>query len=166
MSISLRAPAFITLAASLAFALWLSQPRAPRSSASAGDGAAAATPCPLATPEPLWVEPVTSLTDALTQTITVFIGNGEAVTVTAESGVFDVFGAYSATGAPAEVDLDLLPGVTHHLQVVAHVRQVWNGLCPYGDYSLSTQQDREGRPLVIRQGAWIRYFLPLIVVGP
>lgn len=166
MSISLRAPAFFMLAVSLAFVLWLSVPRAPRSAALAGDGAAAATPCPLATPEPLWVEPVISPTDALTQTITVFIGNGEAVTVTAESGVFDVFGAYTAFSAPAEVDVDLLPGVTHHLQVVARVRPVWNGPCPYGGYSLSTQRDREGRPLVVRQGAWIHYFLPLIVVGP
>jgi len=46
------------------------------------------TLCPLATPEPLWVDLVTSPTDQLTQTITVYLGNGEAVTVTAESLLF------------------------------------------------------------------------------
>jgi hypothetical protein len=40
------------------------------------------------TPEPLWLDPVTSPTGELDQTIVVYIGNGETVTVTWESGTF------------------------------------------------------------------------------
>ena len=46
------------------------------------------TQCPQATPEFFTVEPVTSPTSELTQVITVDLGNGEAITVTTESGVF------------------------------------------------------------------------------
>lgn len=34
------------------------------------------TQCPTATPEPLWVEPVTSPTSLRSQVITVYLGNG------------------------------------------------------------------------------------------
>ncbi|MGB0387535.1 MAG: hypothetical protein ACPGWR_22175, partial [Ardenticatenaceae bacterium] len=75
------------------------------------------TLCPIATFEPLWVEPVTSPTDQLTQTITIRIGNGEAVTVTAESGLFALTGDFNAYNNPAEVEINLLPDTTHHLTV-------------------------------------------------
>ena len=113
-----------------------------------------ATPilCPQPTPEPLWVDPVISPTDLLAQTLIVRIGNGDAVTVTAESGVFTSTGSFGTYGNPAAVELRLLPDTIHHLSVAAHVRRViqWGG-CVYGDYTLNTDRDRNGAPLAIQQ---------------
>lgn len=109
------------------------------------------TRCPIATFEPLWVEPVTSPTDQLTQTITIRIGNGEAVTVTAESGLFALTGDFDAYNNPAEVEINLLPDTTHHLSVKARVEEREQGGCPFGGYVLSTTQDRFSNPLLIMQ---------------
>ena len=119
------------------------------------------TRCPSTTPEPLWVEPVISPTNLLTQTITVRIGNGEAVTVTAESGVFTATGSFNAYGNPARVTVDLLAGVTHNLEVRARVRKIEQAGCIYGGYTLYTTRDRYGQPLVIEQVAGRSYYLPL-----
>ncbi len=100
--------------------------------------------CPAATPEWLRVEPVTSPTDLLSQTVTVTMGNMEAVTITTESGVF------TATGPPVEVTL--LPNTVHHLEVVAKVREIWNYGCRFGGYTLRTTQDTNGALLIIEQG--------------
>lgn len=104
-------------------------------------------PCPLATPEFFLVEPVTSPTDELSQTISVDLGNGETITVTSESGVvtvpFDTF--------PKEIEIPLLPDTTHNLLVEGKVRKVTQGECTYGGYVLSTTTDRDGGPLVIEQ---------------
>jgi hypothetical protein len=110
------------------------------------------TVCPQATSELLWVEPVTSPTDLLAQTLVVRIGNGDAVTVTTASGVFTRTGSFGVYGSPALVELTLLPDTTHQLGVAAHVRRVagWGG-CQYGDYTLTTGLDRNGAPLIIRQ---------------
>ncbi len=128
------------------------------------------TRCPSATPELLWVEPVISPTGLLTQTIAVRIGNGEAVTVTAESGVFTATGSFGVYGAPALLPIDLLPDMTHHLQVQARVRTVYQWGCKYGGYTLSTSWDRYGAPLVIEQVRATatplpRLYLPLILRG-
>ncbi len=119
------------------------------------------TRCPSTTPEPLWVEPVISPTNLLTQTITVRIGNGEAVTVTTESGVFTATGSFNAYGSPARVTVDLLAGVTHNLEVRARVRKIEQAGCIYGGYTLYTARDRYGQPLVIEQVAGRSYYLPL-----
>ena len=105
--------------------------------------------CPPGTPEPLWVEPVTSPTDQLSQTIVVRIGNGEQVTVETESGTFTVTGNFRAN--PARVDITLLPGTTHHLRVTARVATIIQGGCRYGGYTLSTTTDARGAPLTIVQ---------------
>ena len=55
------------------------------------------TMCPVTTPELLWVEPVISPTDLLTQTLIVHIGKGDAITVTLESGVFTSTGEFGDT---------------------------------------------------------------------
>jgi hypothetical protein len=107
--------------------------------------------CPRGTPEPLWVEPVTSPTKQLTQTIIVRIGNGAAMTVTAESGVFAVIGSFDAYAHPAQVEMALLANTTHHLRVYATVRTVNQGGCVYGGYTLATERDRNSAPLVIVQ---------------
>ena len=122
------------------------------------------TVCPMATSEPLWVEPVISPTDLLTQTITVRIGNGEAVTITAESGVFTTTGSFDAYFNPARVPIDLLKGVTHHLDVQARVRKIEQWGCTYGGYTLHTQNDRYGQPLLIEQKPFARScYLPMIM---
>ena len=93
-----------------------------------------------------------SPTDLLTQTLIVRIGNGDAVTVTTASGVFTRTGSFGTYGNPAAVEVSLLADTTHHLSVAAHVRRVINwGGCVYGDYTLSTDRDRNGAPLVIQQ---------------
>lgn len=105
------------------------------------------TPCPMPTPEYLWVEPITSPTSERSQVVTVHMGNTEMVTITAESGVF------TATGSPARVVVDLFPNTAHHLDVVAQVMetQTSDG-CLYGGYTLRTKRDRDGAPLTIVQG--------------
>lgn len=110
-------------------------------------GSGSPTECPRATPEFFTVEPVTSPTDQLTQVITVDLGNGETITVTSESGVFTApFDTF-----PKEITIDLLPDTTHNLTVEGRVREVVQGDCTYGGYTLSTTMDRNGGPLVIQQ---------------
>lgn len=121
--------------------------------------------CPTLTPEPLWVDPVTSPTDLLEQTVVVHIGNGEAVTVTTESGVFTTTGSFGAYGNPALVDVALLPNTRHNLLVAARVQSwyLWEG-CTIGGYTLDTRRDRFGQPLLIEQRSAARsYYLPLIL---
>ncbi len=110
-----------------------------------------ATFCPQPTPEPLWVEPVTSPTDQLSQVITVRIGNGDAVTITTESGTFNVIGDFSAYSYPALVTVTLLANTTHHLTVYSHVKAIVQHGCTYGNYTLSTTVDKFGAPLIIVQ---------------
>jgi hypothetical protein len=108
-------------------------------------GSGSPTECPMATPEFFTVEPVTSPTDQLSQVITVDLGNGEAITVTTESGVFTApFDTF-----PKEIEIELLPNTTHNLTVEGKVREVVQGDCTYGGYTLSTTTDRNGAPLVI-----------------
>ena len=105
------------------------------------------------TPEPFWVEKVTSPTDQLSQVVVVYIGNGEQITVTTESGAFTARGDFGTfPGPPAKVEITLLPNTVHHLEVTAKVRRIIdsNG-CTYGDYTLRTTTDRMGTPLVIVQ---------------
>ena len=109
------------------------------------------TVCPFGTAEPLWVEPVTSPTDELSQTIVVRIGYGEEVTVVTESGTFTATGNFDAYSNPALVEITLLPNTVHNLQVSARVRTITTGGCSYGGYTLTTTTDRHGAPLTIVQ---------------
>lgn len=112
------------------------------------------TLCPMGTPEPLWVDPVISPTSLLTQTIRVAIGNGEAVTVTTQTGVFTTTGTFGAMH-PALVTINLAPNATNDLTVTARVRQIsLPGGCPAGGYTLQTTRDRDGGPLrIVQQSA-------------
>ena len=111
--------------------------------------------CPPPTPEPLWVNPVTSPTNSLTQVITVYIGNGEEVTIETESGAFTVTGQFNHHTNPAVIEITLLPNTVHHLEVTAKVKSglTGPGNCTYGGYILQTIYDKNGAPLVIAQGA-------------
>lgn len=118
------------------------------------------TPCATPTPEPLWVDPVESPTIRLSQAIIVYLGHGDAVTVTAESGMFAVA---EDSFWPARVNIGLLPGVTHHLRVSGHVRTIHSGNCTYGNYTLSTAWDKYGNPLIIEQHAVAVSHLPVVL---
>jgi hypothetical protein len=103
--------------------------------------------CPVATPEFFTVAPVTSPTDQLSQIITVDLGNGETITVTTESGTFTApFDTF-----PKEIEITLLPNTTHNLTVEGKVREVVQGDCTYGGYTLSTTTAGDGSPLIIEQ---------------
>ena len=122
-------------------------------------------PCPLPTQEPLWVDPVTSPTGQFTQVVTVRLGNGEAVTVTAESGTFATVGDFDAYFHPASVTVGLHLNTVHHLEVFGKVRVVEHDGCVYGGYTLSTWQDKNGAPLVIEQRADLTHtvYFPVIM---
>jgi hypothetical protein len=100
------------------------------------------------------VDPVTSPTDQLTQVITVYIGNGEAVTIETESGTFTVTGAFNHHTNPASLEIPLLPNTVQHLKVIAKVKSGLHGFndCTYGGYTLTTTNDKNGAPLTIAQG--------------
>jgi hypothetical protein len=127
---------------------------------STGPVTATAINCPKATPELLWVEPVTSPTDQLAQIVTVHMGNLEVVTITAESGVF------TATGQPARVEVALLPNRNHHLHVVARVTEIWSDGCRYGGYTLDTHRDKNDNLLIIEQGQAGPPPVPSDAIGP
>ncbi len=123
--------------------------------------AQAPTSCPSATPEPLWVQPVISPDLDFSQVITVYLGNGEAVTITAASGVFAAAGDFNSYMTPALVTVGLYPGLVHTLTVYGKVKLVQVGECAYGGYTLYTRLDRFGKPLVIRQIAPYNCYLPV-----
>ena len=128
---------------------WLLNPRGVESpGAEPTDGETPSTvQCPMATPEFFTVEPVTSPTDQLSQIVTVDLGNGETITVTTESGTFTTpFDAF-----PKEIEITLLPDTIHNLTVEGRVREVVQGECTYGGYTLTTTTDRNGAPLIIEQ---------------
>lgn len=123
------------------------------------------TRCPEATPEPLWVDPVISPTGREAQTLVVYLGNGEAVTVTCESGIFTRTGSFGAY-LPARVNVELLPDTTHQLTVYGRVRRIEQDGCIYGGYTLSTVHDRYGGPLVIVQRTDLpTLWLPIVLKG-
>lgn len=108
-------------------------------------------PCPVPTQELLWVEAPESPTDLLSQDVLVHIGNGEALTVTTESGTFTTRGESGTP--PSHVTIDLLPNTVHHLEIVAQVKRITSADgCTYGGYTMRTTKDRFGSPLVIVQG--------------
>ena len=92
-----------------------------------------------------------SPTNLLTQTITVYLGDGEQVTVTSESGTLTTTGDFTWNNNPALVTIDLLPDTIHHLTVSGRVKLREQGGCTYGGYTLTTQSDRFSQPLLITQ---------------
>lgn len=102
--------------------------------------------CPIpATPEPLWVNPVISPTNLLSQKISVTLGRGRAITITNEAGTVSQHGEFS-TARPVELEVPLVPNATNNLLVTGRVE--YAGGC---FYTLQTRVDRTGNPLVIVQ---------------
>lgn len=98
-----------------------------------------------ATPEPLWVDPVLSPTNLLSQKITVTLGRGREISVTSEAGTVSQQGEFS-TARPVELEVPLVPNATNNLLVVGRVEYA-----PECFYTLQTRVDRIGNPLVIVQ---------------
>lgn len=106
--------------------------------------------CPIpATPEPLWVNPVTSPTNLLSQKISVTLGRGRAITVTSEAGTVTRQGEFS-TANPVEMEIPLLPNASNNLVVTGQVE--YSQGC---SYTLQTRTDRVGNPLVIVQNSTV-----------
>lgn len=105
-----------------------------------------ACPSP-ATPEPLWVDPVISPTDLLTQKVSVILGRGKQISISSEGGTISLQGDFS-TGRPVELDVPLAPDLENHLIVTGTV-----GYAPGCEYTLQTRVDRNGSPLVIIQNS-------------
>ena len=103
-------------------------------------------PCPEATPEAFYVEPVTSPTDQMTQVVTVSLGLGESITIESEAGVQTVEASF-----PTLIEVELVPNSENNLTVSGKVQEVQQGDCLYGGYTLTTTRDRYGDPLVIEQ---------------
>lgn len=123
-----------------------------------------ATVCPIPTPEFLGVAPVTSPTFHADQQVTVYLGNGEAVTVTTQFATFAVRGDFNTGAHPAVVTVGLRSDAVHELTVYGRVREAWQNGCRYGGYMLSTQADWEGRPLLIERRTPVsRFWLPIVV---
>lgn len=100
-----------------------------------------------ATPEPLWVDPVISPTDELSQKVSVILGRGKQISITSEAGTISLQGDFS-TGRPVELDVPLAPNLENHLVVSGTV-----GYAPGCEYTLQTRVDRNGTPLVIVQSS-------------
>ena len=99
-----------------------------------------------------------SPTDRLTQTLSVFIGQGDRVAVVGPAGTYTVTGSFDAWTRPAEVTVGLLANQPNELEVFAHVRRIDQGPnCVYGDYTLSTRADWDGRRLAIVQRRGLLY---------
>lgn len=98
---------------------------------------ATATNCPLATPEPFMIDPVTSPTSELSQTLTVRLGRGEWVRATGPAGTVtandpDPDGFFRVT-------VPLAANQTNEILVEGKVELVGTPgeTCVYGDYILS-----------------------------
>ena len=109
----------------------------------------------LPTPEPMSVDPVSSPTRLLTQTLFVRLGNGNLITATSEAGITQLAGIFSAS-TPAPFTIPLLPNVTHHLNVFGQVEY-----SPGCYYTLRQSTDKHGAPLTIVQTSR-NIYLPLI----
>lgn len=110
---------------------------------------------PPPTIEPMSVDPVTSPTRLLTQTLFVRLGNGNLITATSEAGITQLAGIFSFS-TPAPFTIPLLPNVTHHLNVFGQVEY-----SPGCYYTLRQSTDKHGAPLIIVQTSRT-IFLPLI----
>jgi hypothetical protein len=111
---------------------------------------------PVPTPETMLVEPVTSPTKLLTQTLQLRLGNGRQVTVTSEAGTTVFTRVFSST-ILSPLTIPLLPNVTHHVMVAGQVE--YQAGC---SYVLTRAVDKNGAPLTIVQFDG-RIFLPLIL---
>ncbi len=113
-----------------------------------------------ATPEPLWVNPLLSPTNLLSQKISVTLGRGREIVITTEAGTFAQRGEFSIA-RPVEIEITLVPNTTNHLLVTGQVEYEPNCF-----YTLQTRLDRVGNPLVIVQASNLTSPPPTFVPTP
>ena len=83
------------------------------------------------------------------------------------SGVFTTTGSFDAYDHSAEVAVSLLPDTVHNLRVEARVQEIASGdHCVYGGYTISTDRDRYGAPLVIVQTEPTATVTPTLTPSP
>jgi hypothetical protein len=109
---------------------------------------------PVPPPETMSVEPVTSPTTLLTQTLQLRLGNGRRVTVTSEAGT-TIFSQVFSSAFLSPLLIPLHPNVTHHVMIAGQVE--YQVGC---SYVLTRTVDKNGAPLTIVQGR--RVFLPIL----
>jgi hypothetical protein len=91
------------------------------------------------------VEPVTTPTTLLTQTLYVRLGNGRTISATSEAGTVAITGTFLAY-VPTALTLTLLSNITHHVTVIGQVEYA-----PGCYYHLTCTSDKNGAPLTIAQ---------------
>ena len=113
---------------------------------------------PLPAPETLRVNPVTSPTQALTQTVGVrWLEHGTEIDIISEAGVKYFTGTF-AVDELVSITIPLSPTMVHHLTVAGQVQY------PPCDYMLYTMHDINGGLLTIQQlGLNNRLFLPIVL---
>jgi hypothetical protein len=111
---------------------------------------------PAPTAEPFYVEPVTSPTTQLTQTLNVRLGNGSAITITGGTATVAVTGTFTSN-TPVAVTVPLWPNATQQLAVSGQVEYATGCY-----YTLNTTRDRYGNLLTIVQVSRTTY-LPIIL---
>lgn len=117
--------------------------------------------CPIpATPEPLWVNPVLSPTNQLSQAVSVTLGRGREITITGEGGTVTQAGEFS-TAQPVELQVTLAPNTENHLVVTGKVEYAADCF-----YTLETRLDRVGNPLVIVQSSTLTPPPPTLALTP
>lgn len=114
-----------------------------------------------ATPEPLWVDPVVSPTNLLTQNVSVILGRGREISVTSNAGTVTQQGEFSIA-QPVVLQVPLAPNAANELLVTGKVEYAPNCF-----YTLQTRVDRMGQPLVIVQSGNAAVTLtPVVNVTP
>ena len=104
------------------------------------------------------VQPVTSPTTALTQTLFVRLGNGRAITATSEAGSAVITDTFSSlTWTP--ITITLSPDTVHHVIVAGQVEY-----SPDCYYTLYRSTATNGAPLTIVQVS-ARVYLPIVTRG-
>ena len=126
------------------------------SNTSAAATAPLASCSPVPTPETMALDPVTSPTTLLAQTLQVRLGNGRLVTVSSEAGT-TVFTSTFSSVFLSPLPIPLLRNVTHHVNVAGQVE--YRTGCYY---VLNRSVDKNGAPLTIVQ-LGRRTYLPLIM---
>jgi hypothetical protein len=117
--------------------------------------------CPSpATPEPLWVNPVVSPTNLLSQKISVTLGRGREIVITSQAGSFTRQGEFS-TAQPVEIEISLVPNAANNLLVSGRVEYF-----PGCFYTLQTRVDRVGNPLTIVQTGGSSPLPPTLIPTP
>lgn len=106
--------------------------------------------CPQPTQAAVWVEPVTSPSNLLTQEIVISAAGMDSASVSVGTTTY----TQAVTSSPARIVINLQPNTTHTLTVGAHIQKTTTSAgCTYGNYWVSATRDRLGGALTIVQSS-------------